>query len=159
MNYSDRDLTFELDGTVLNIRVLLFIRYKGGYLFELNTEGYYFAIGGRVKFGESSSEAAIRELKEELNYEGIELELVGLIENFFLMGEKSVHEVNFVYGGEIKDELNFSNLKSDHQGFSFLLPKDVMASDVRPKVLKELIPKLSSNTEEAGEFIHLVNRD
>jgi 8-oxo-dGTP pyrophosphatase MutT (NUDIX family) len=158
MNNSDKDLTFESDGLILNIRVLLLIKYKGGYLFELNTDGYYFAVGGRVQFGESSSEAAIRELKEELNYDGLELELIGLIENFFITGEKSVHEINFVYGGEITDDINFENLKSDHQGFNFLLPEEVQSNDVRPKVLKQLILELSRN-KGISEFIHLVNRD
>ncbi|HRN85702.1 MAG TPA: NUDIX domain-containing protein [Candidatus Dojkabacteria bacterium] len=155
----NKDLTIDFGASMLNIRVLLLIKYKGGYLFELNTDDYYFAIGGRVKFGESSSEAAKRELKEELDYNDLELELIGLIENFFVIGEKSVHEVNFVYGGAIKDEIDFNNLKSNHKGFSSLLPEDVMTSDVRPKVLKELIPKLLSNYDEIGEFIHLVNRD
>jgi 8-oxo-dGTP pyrophosphatase MutT (NUDIX family) len=156
---TDKDLTFELDSSILNIRVLLLIKYKGGYLFELNTEGYYFAVGGRVKFGESSFEAARRELKEELNSDGLELKLFGLVENFFLMSEKSVHEVNFVYSGEIKDDLDFDNLRSDHQGFDFLLPEEVQSSDVRPKVLKDLIVKLSHSENKVDEFIHLVNRD
>ncbi|MCA9379800.1 NUDIX domain-containing protein [Candidatus Dojkabacteria bacterium] len=159
MNNSDKDLTFESDGLILNIRVLLLIEYKSGYLFELNNDGYYFAIGGRVKFGESSLESAIRELKEELNYDGLELELIGLIENFFITGERSVHEMNFVYGGEVTDEIDFENLKSDHQGFNFLLPEEVQSNDVRPKVLKQLILELSQNSKEIGEFIHLVNRD
>lgn len=154
-----KDLTIDFGASILNIRVLLLIKYKGGYLFELNTDGYYFAVGGRVQFGESSSEAAKRELKEELNHDDLELELIGVVENFFQMGEKSVHEMNFVYGGEITDEINFENLKSDHQGFNFLLPEEVQSNDVRPKVLKELILKLSRNNKEVNEFIHLVNRD
>lgn len=154
----NKDLTIDFDASILNIRVLLLIRYNGGYLFELNTDGYYFAIGGRVKFGESSSEAATRELKEELNYDNVELKLIGVIENFFQIGEKSVYEVNFVYGGAIKDEIDFKILKSDHQGFNFLLPEEVQSCDVKPKVLKELIQKLSNNNDEISEFIHLVNR-
>jgi len=155
----NKDLTIDFGASMLNIRVLLLIKYKGGYLFELNTDDYYFAIGGRVKFGESSSEAAKRELKEELDYNDLELELIGLIENFFVIGEKSVHEVNFVYGGAIKDEIDFNNLKSDHQGFNFLLPEEVRSCDVRPKVLKDLILKLPHNEKKIDEIIHLVNRD
>lgn len=155
----NQDLTVKNEGLVLNIRALLLMKYKNGYVFEHSRDGHYFAVGGRVKFGEASIESAIRELQEELNYLGSELKLVGLIENFFENKGDNVHEINFVYSGRVSGEMNLEKLPSDHQGYVSLEMNEIEGFDIRPVSLKDLIIKLSGDNKDSGEFIHLVNRD
>lgn len=155
----NQDLTVSHNGNVLNIRVLLLMQYKKGFVFEHSRDGYYFAVGGRVKFRESSIESAVRELQEELDYVSSELKLVGLIENFFENKGDNVHEINFVYSGRVSGEMNLEKLPSDHQGYVSLEMNEIERFDVRPVSLKELIIKLSEDDEDGGGFIHLVNRD
>jgi 8-oxo-dGTP pyrophosphatase MutT (NUDIX family) len=159
MRIDNDDLTFERDDLLLNIRVLLLIQYKDTFIFEHSRDGYYFAVGGRVKFGESSEESALRELEEELNYEDIDLRLLGLIENYFEDADKRIHEINFVYNGVINAEIDFDKLESAHQGYKTLSKSEINEVDIRPLALKEFIEKFTNGVEDAKGFIHLVNRD
>ena len=159
MTIDENDLTFKQDDLILNIRVLLLIPYKDGYIFEHSRHGYFFAVGGRVKFGESSQEAAIRELEEELNFNDIDLRLIGLIENYFEFNGNQVYEINFVYSGVIKDEINFDKLESAHQGYKTLSNAEIKEKDVRPLVLKEFIDKFTNRVDGENQLIQLVNRD
>ena len=61
---------------------------------------YYYCVGGRVKFGETTEEAALREVREET---GIEFEidrLAFIYENFFeadFLDNKPFHEVSLFF--------------------------------------------------------------
>ena len=59
--------------------------------------GLYFAIGGTVNIHETSEEAVIREVKEEI---GIRLEVEQLAfvnEEFFILNGKKIHQMTFCY--------------------------------------------------------------
>lgn len=146
------DLTVETNSGILNIRVLVLIKTTDGFIFEHNTEGYYFAIGGRVKFNETSVDAAYRELEEEIQETKIHLRMCGIIENFFEHQNQPCHEINFVYVGELSKNIDLSTLNSDHLGFKYITPEQADSMDIRPK---ELVKFLTFE----GEFLHLVNRD
>ena len=64
------DLKINIDGVRLNIRVGAIIRHNDDIVLEISTVGANSVIpGGRIKINESSLDAVLRELKEELNYE------------------------------------------------------------------------------------------
>ncbi len=69
------------------------IKSGDNYIFEKHKQGYYFGVGGRVKIGERSDVAAIREVEEELGVTVIDLKYKTVIENFY----DNVHEICFVY--------------------------------------------------------------
>ena len=146
------DLTVEINNLILNIRVMLLIKYQGGYLFEHHEDGYYFVIGGRVKMLESTEQAALRELNEELKRTDIKVKLSGLIENFFTYKGQASHELNFVYSGELNEAIDLTELDSDHLGYVVLTKEQINALDIKPRALKQLI------LMDRG-FAHLVNRD
>ena len=67
----NKDLSVMIEDVKLNVRVGAIIRYKGKILVEKNNNVDFGVIpGGRVKTLESSKDALIREVKEEI---GIDL--------------------------------------------------------------------------------------
>lgn len=65
---------------------------------------YLMPIGGGVDFGEKSADAAIREVREEINAEICQLRLLGVIENLFTFNAQAGHEIVFVYEAEFEDQ-------------------------------------------------------
>ena len=57
-------------------------------------------LGGGIEFGESSREAMLREISEEIDAEVENLNLIKVIENIFIYEGKQGHEVAFVYDAE-----------------------------------------------------------
>jgi len=64
---------------------------------------FYRPLGGGVEFGEHSSDALAREIKEELGAEIEDARLLGLIENVFTHEGRPGHEVVFVYDAKFTD--------------------------------------------------------
>lgn len=91
------DLTIPFHDRVVNIRVAVLVKGTGGYLFEQSPKGYIFPAGGRVKLGESSRDAAMREIEEELGKPVGQLDFRAVIENFYSASGKEVQEICFVY--------------------------------------------------------------
>lgn len=64
---------------------------------------YYRPVGGGIEYGERSSDALIREMKEELDAEICNLHLLGTIENIFTFNGDLGHEMVQVYDAEFVD--------------------------------------------------------
>ncbi|MSQ41023.1 MAG: NUDIX domain-containing protein [Dehalococcoidia bacterium] len=72
-----------------------------GYTAE---KGEFFRpLGGGINFGERSRDAAIREVREEIQAELTNLKYLGLVENLYLRGGVPAHELIIVYTGEFAD--------------------------------------------------------
>lgn len=154
-NQENKDLCILIDNTTLNIRTMVLLETPDGYVFEQSKKEYFFALGGRVKLHESTEEAALRELNEEIGVENVTLNMIGIIENFFTLdGEKDYHEINFVYSAKISTKLDFAKYMSkwENLGFKCIKKEDLDSHDIRPKVVVEML-----KTDKA--FLHLVNRD
>lgn len=65
---------------------------------------FYRPLGGGVEPGETSADALIREIREELDQEITDLRLLGVLESLFTVGERAGHEIVFVYDGRFCDE-------------------------------------------------------
>lgn len=67
------DLTFKTDAGRFNYRVGAIIIHDGKLLIVKNKKAsYYYSVGGRVKFNETTQEAVVREVMEET---GIKMEV------------------------------------------------------------------------------------
>lgn len=61
-------------------------------------------LGGGIDFGETSQDAILREIKEELGVEMTDARLLGIVENIFECEGKPGHEIVFIYDGRFVDE-------------------------------------------------------
>jgi ADP-ribose pyrophosphatase YjhB (NUDIX family) len=70
---------------------------------------FYCPAGGGVEFGETTADAIKREIKEELNAEITDIELLGVLENLFTFDGQQGHEIVFVYDAKFMDQSFYSN--------------------------------------------------
>lgn len=70
------------------------------------TNGVQFGrpLGGGIDFGETSRDAVIREIREELSAEITEVKFLGVVESIYRYEGEPGHELVFVYGGRFVDE-------------------------------------------------------
>ena len=67
------------------------------FLHRLDQDDFWTFPGGRVELGETSQEALVRELEEELNADIEIVRLLWLVENFFEYNSQQYHEIAFYY--------------------------------------------------------------
>jgi ADP-ribose pyrophosphatase YjhB (NUDIX family) len=60
-------------------------------------------LGGGVRYAEEAEVAIRREIREEIGQELGDLEQLGVIENVFSWGGKTVHEIDFVFRASFAD--------------------------------------------------------
>lgn len=140
------DLTIPLEDITLNIRVAVLIKNGDGFILEKSKEGYYFPVGGRVKAGETSEEAAKREAFEEIGVSVEGLKLKGIVELFFGQEDKRVQEICFVY--TVSD---VSDVKLAEE-FGVYTLFQIESLDFRPQVIKEII-------KSDGHILHLTMKE
>ena len=66
-------------------------------------ETFYRPLGGAIEFGETSAEALVREMREELDEEIKALEYLGTLENIFTFDGAAGHEIVQVYDARFTD--------------------------------------------------------
>ncbi|MDO4996624.1 MAG: NUDIX domain-containing protein [Bacilli bacterium] len=101
------DLSVMLDGVKFNYRAGLLIINNNKLLVECNPIYDFVTIpGGRVKTLESSIDALLRELEEEMHItiSKEEIQFKSVIENFFELDNKRVHELYMLYRMNIDDK-------------------------------------------------------
>src|SRR5207244_2129267 len=106
--------------------VLLFKREKRGQLFE----NYWEVVGGRIEFGETSAEAARRELEEEAGISA-EPEFVSVLEHVGRGSPfvpPSYHRIMFVYVAIVRE---VRVVKSEHRHYRWL-STDALPSRIIP---------------------------
>lgn len=104
----------------LKLRVSGIIIHDNKILIEVYSDGVYFLPGGTINMNETSEDAIIRELKEEIDKDFIIDSLVSICEEFYFnhLNEKT-HCINFYYEMKFKniDDINsidMDRLEDDH---------------------------------------------
>ena len=97
---NNQDLTFKTPVGRFNYRVGAIIIRDGKVLMVQNqSSSCYYSVGGRIKYGESSTQAVIREVFEETGVY-LEIDRLGFIhENFFVerVSNEVFHELSLYY--------------------------------------------------------------
>lgn len=92
------DLTLPTKYGYFNHRVAAVIVHNNKLLAQKNiNDNSYYLVGGRVRFGESSKDALVREIKEELGVTLTDFKPLWINECFFDDDGKSYHEIGIYY--------------------------------------------------------------
>lgn len=106
------DLTLNTGPGIFNHRVAAVILQNNSLLAQKNTKtGAYYLVGGRIRFGESSREALVREVREELAITVTDFLPLWINECFFIDEGKKFHEVGMYYLVDIHST-NFNNYET-----------------------------------------------
>ena len=110
-------------------------------LFHVVDRKVYMLIGGKVRELETSLEAIKREVKEELGWENLEYQFLGLSEEFIKENNQDVQFTNVMYkatyNGEIKEE--FHGLEGDWAIYKWININDLDNYLLHPKEIKQMI--------------------
>jgi len=106
-----QDLCVQMDEGILNIRVGAIIIRDGKFLMVGNDRvDHLYSVGGRLKFGETTEEAVVREVYEETGIK-MEIDRLGFVHENFFPGDslakkgKTVHEISFFYYMKVPEDL------------------------------------------------------
>lgn len=153
------DLSIIIDGVKFNFRVGLLVKMKKQVLVECNQD-YDFVVlpGGRVKTLESSEDALIREINEEMKIDltNYNLEFIGADENFFELDNIKYHELYFIYKIEIDENnedfkdgmINYDSKVNYYKLVDILNLKEV-----------NLLPKSLINIIDSNGIHHSIQKD
>lgn len=153
------DLSIIIDGVKFNFRVGLLVKMKKQVLVECNQD-YDFVVlpGGRVKTLESSEDALIREINEEMKIDltNYNLEFIGADENFFVLDNIKYHELYFIYKIEIDENnedfkdgmINYDSKVNYYKWVDILDLKEV-----------NLLPKSLINIIDSNGIHHSIQKD
>lgn len=153
------DLSIIIDGVKFNFRVGLLVKMKKQVLVECNQD-YDFVVlpGGRVKTLESSEDALIREINEEMKIDltNYNLEFIGIDENFFEFDNIKYHELYFIYKIEIDENnedfkdgmINYDSKVNYYKWVDILDLKEV-----------NLLPKSLINIIDSNGIHHSIQKD
>ena len=99
----EQDMCVPCGEGILNIRVGAIILKDGKILMVRNEQtGYFYSVGGRIKFGETAEEAVLREVREETGTR-LEIDRLGFVhENYFVADwptrlGKEYYELSFFF--------------------------------------------------------------
>ena len=153
------DLSIIIDGVKFNFRVGLLVKMKKQVLVECNQD-YDFVVlpGGRVKTLESSEDALIREINEEMKIDltKYNLEFIGIDENFFELDNIKYHELYFIYKIEIDEnnddfKENMINYDSKVNYYKWINILDLKEVNLLPKSLISII--------DSNDIHHSIQKD
>lgn len=139
MKTKDYKFKFRVAGIIIHDNKLLTVNTKGD-------ENVYLP-GGYVELSETTEEAVLRELKEELLLDFEIKQYLGVLENFFDIENGKVHEISFYYLMNTPDKLNkedFSLTENDkgfivNHDFKWVDLNDLKNYDFRPKILIDIL--------------------
>jgi 8-oxo-dGTP pyrophosphatase MutT (NUDIX family) len=111
-------------------------------LFYGDDMNFYMLPGGKVKEFEKSEGAIKREILEEIGFENLDFEFVGVSEELVTKEENLIHEITMiykcVYNGIIKEEV-FKSKESSWINFKWVKIEDLDNYEMHPNNIKLMI--------------------
>lgn len=136
---SKADITFQNNEFIFNFRVSCVIQFEDRTLLHKKQgDGFWNLIGGRVKIGENSEQAIIREIKEELGCECEVKKAFKFSENFFEFQDKKYHEILLIYRVKLEEKAMFNQFQ-DKLIFQWFTKEELEKLTIKPYFTKELL--------------------
>ena len=155
------DLTFRTENGVFNYRVCAIIKHNNKLLAMKNKNTpYYFLPGGRVALHETSDNAMLRELKEELGIDAKIVRPLWFAQTFFLEDttKEKFHELCVYYLVDVSDtelvnQQRFEGLVTwNHEMFEWIDMDTLKDQYLYPLFIKEKINDLPKQFEMLTEY-------
>lgn len=93
---TQQDFRTKVDNTVFGVRATALI-VQNHKLLVTKDKGKYYTIGGAIQVNESTEDAVVREVKEELGVKAQAGQLAFVVENRFEQYGVSYHNIEFHY--------------------------------------------------------------
>jgi len=149
---------------------LCLIKREEQYLFVENYDEvievtYYRPVGGTIEFGEDSRRTVIREVKEEINADISEPELITVIENIYNYGADTGHDLNFIYKADIVDgsyyEQDVINGVEGEEGFQAVwIDLNSIINDANKKLVPDGLMQILTGEQDSkiSKVLHYRSR-
>lgn len=79
-------------------RLLVFEGYD-----PVKDQAFYRPLGGGIEFGEYGTQALVREMREEIGAEVMNVRYLGLVESIFTYAGQTGHEIVLLYAADLVD--------------------------------------------------------
>ena len=155
-----RDIKYDRDNFSFAYRVSAIIYNKDKtkiLLFYGNDMDYYMLPGGKVHQLEKSEDAIKREIIEELGFNNLKFDLVGISEEFVKDKEHDIHQITLTYKCIYEDEISkepFKSIESDWINFKWVDINELDNYKIHPSNVKELI----QNSDSINHLVEIVNK-
>ena len=92
-----QDITLPIEDGFFNLRVGAIILRDGKFLMVKSAGHLYcYSVGGRIRFGETAEQAAVREVEEETGVR-LEIERLGFVEENYFYGDSPWNRGRLIY--------------------------------------------------------------
>lgn len=126
-------------------------------LFFGNDMDYYMLPGGKVHQLEKSEDAIKREIIEELGFNNLKFDLVGIGEEIVKDKENYIHQITLTYKCIYENEIEkepFKSIESDWINFKWVDINELDNYKTHPNNVKELI----QNSDLINHLVEIVNK-
>jgi colanic acid biosynthesis protein WcaH len=110
-------------------RVLLMLRENEP------AKGQWWFPGGRIHFGETRKEAALRKLKEECNLEVINLDEVATFDLLFTVADATIHDVTILFKTEVSSNCTIQ-IDNQAKAYGWFTAAECGALNLHPYMLE-----------------------
>ena len=155
-----RDIKYDRDNFSFAYRASAIIYNKDKtkiLLFYGNDMDYYMLPGGKVHQLEKSEDAIKREIIEELGFNNLKFDLVGISEEIVKDKKNDIHQITLTYKCIYKDEISkeqFKSIESDWINFKWVDINELDNYKIHPSNVKELI----KNSDSINHLVEIVNK-
>lgn len=115
-------------------------------LFNVEGREFYMLPGGKIKQLEESKDAIKREIKEEIGWDDLEYNFLGISEEFVEAKGTKNHQISLLYKAVYKDvikETEFNGLDGTWSNFKWVDIKDIENYKIYPKNVKTILNNLN----------------
>ena len=140
-NMQEQDFRTKLNQTVFGVRATALI-VKDNCLFVVEDEDGYYTIGGAIQVNETTEDAVVREVKEELGVTSKAGQLAFVVENRFEQAGIHYHNIEFHYLVDLLEDAP-SVMQEDTKQLPcrWITLDDLHTVDLKPAFLKSALPE------------------
>ncbi len=143
-----QDISLAVGRHHFNYRVAAVIRHEGKLLVcRAEKDGFYYLPGGRVKEGETSAEAVRRELREECSSEAVTEGPLFVVEDFFGLHGRRVHELCIYYAATLLEPRAAYPTVAGEDDLLWISEPAVRDLNLKPGFLRERLSNLPRTVE------------